>query len=140
MWQNQTLQNIFRRSQQRSFHLNSREHAFMIIFGEHATHAVIVCQHYLFSLQIIGTCILKVFHPPCVSDVESLIDFVQLILEILKRDIYPNLEKKWGFPQFKRTWGLNKLSIDSVLHHKKLNNQWKTHSNIPSNTWSANYT
>ena len=47
---------------------------------------------------------------------------------------------KWKFSPLKRTWALNKLSIVSDQHHKKLNNHWKTHSNILTNTWSANYT
>jgi hypothetical protein len=46
----------------------------------------------------------------------------------------------WGFPPLKRMQTLNKSVIVSNLHHKKLNNQWKTHSNISSNTLSANYT
>jgi len=40
----------------------------------------------------------------------------------------------WGFPPLKRMQKFNKSAIVSNIHHKKLNNQWKTHSNISSNT------
>jgi len=46
----------------------------------------------------------------------------------------------WGFPPLKRMLTLNKSVTVSNLRHTKLNNQWKTHSNISSNTWSAKYT
>ena len=46
----------------------------------------------------------------------------------------------WGFPPLKCMLTLNKSVNVSNLHHKMVNNQWKTHSNISLNTWSANYT
>jgi len=124
-----------------SFQLNYGEHAFPIIFGEHAPHAVIVCQDYLFGLQITGTCILKVLHPHwsptlnpwLISFSWSFISFSMISSQTLNKLLFPLL---------KCTWALNKWgSTVSDLHRKKLNSEWKkTHSNISSNTWSANYT
>jgi len=65
----------------------------LMIYGEHDPYAVIVCEHYLVGLNYTETCILNVIHPPCVSRVESLVDFIELIIQILLRDIVPNLEQ-----------------------------------------------
>jgi len=63
-----------------------------------------------------------------------------LILQILERDIVPNLEEI-GISIVEAYLNIEQIVnwFRSIPYEIK-NNKWKTHSNISWNTWSANYT
>jgi len=93
-WRNQTFDDIFSWSQQHYPHIDPLEH---VVLPKHVLHVFVVHlfhpSEWYSPLVERWTFIPNVFHPSCVSGVDYLVEFIQLILETSERYTKaPNLQ------------------------------------------------
>jgi len=81
-WRNQNVDNIFSWSQQHYTHIDPLEHA---VLPKHGPHVIVVRlfhpTEWYSSIFERWTFIPNVFHPPCVSGVDSLVEFIEFIID-----------------------------------------------------------